>query len=985
MKAKRHRLLMGAVLAASTSLFFSPARAEEKIPMPTGTTGVTDPSKPQPWDPNPGPGTLTGKVLTYGKDPQGNTIPNKTLTIVNNSDKTVYPIMRNPNSKTTAEGSTEGLYDPYDPTDKEYRGYIGYKEGDTCYFGLKAGQSITVSLPLVFWNGARIGIGTDGTYLTTTDPNPLRYRPASIRAIAPAQSKDGVVMWYRATDTLAEAPNDDSEDQLAEWTIRDHEYMVKLKTKDQIPDTELVTLINYDVSNVDNLYLPLAMEVTDAWVLPQISGAMPDPNKNGRWTPGSQPEPNGWTGSIGNIESLQAKIREFTAEGDKTKPNKLLGQYFGGKGWPFYNIPNPSGDAKQPIKIPSGANIFAQSPLKATPGSYEKAGDWTTVKFMLSSGGTGAKFLALGNSATTSPKGNAVLSLNPQEGKAKMEFIQPGMIVTANPAPEKPKPNPIQEGTTVISKDPKAYTVTLSKPLANTSDMTTYVFTRPVNDYAADTMLRLWYSWAQYYLDHWKDKNPNAPTAPITVQGSMEVRSATISFTQPVPGLVPGMAVKGPGLDDAMTETGPHQGAAVILQVASDKKSAVLSQVARNPALNQKFTIEPPTYNPLIWTPKAGQPGYPLLKFNFAKEDEWRRPYEFSQAVYLIMASMNQIGHKNNDSQCKFMQDIIGANMGYIFDQPAKDSVDGQMAIAMIRDLIKSVLRGVSDFTKYPDVVDAKGKHLHWYPDPAEPTGGQTYNVFNLDPFVWFVHVELGFSGYGFSVDDDTADIGAGGANNLILTVAGEKGLVNKNVWAIQAPYGPVTADAKFSGDETDTLPSAIKFVKSGTPIHVTTDAPHHLAENEKVLIDQVIGVKEANGKFTIKNVSKNGFDLYDLETGTKPVTGTGTYSPSPTVGRWSNLPVVYVDTGKDLAKVFYRVQGDDALGTFLGTPVTAVVKDGRTIPVVAKNGDKLRIWRLGRQDVGRLLLNTDRVMKADGSGPLPADTYKFTFSAAEN
>ena len=114
------------------------------------------------------------------------------------------------------------------------------------------------------------------------------------------------------------------------------------------------------------------------------------------------------------------------------------------------------------------------------------------------------------------------------------------------------------------------------------------------------------------------------------------------------------------------------------------------------------------------------------------------------------------------------------------------------MVTAMIRDMIKSVLRGVSDFTKYPDNVDDKGKHTSWYPDPAEHRGGQPFNVFNLDPFVWFVHVQLGFSGYGFSVDDDTADVGAGGASQLQFTVTETGGLKKMNPWTIQAPYGPV-------------------------------------------------------------------------------------------------------------------------------------------------------------------------------------------------
>ena len=77
------------------------------------------------------------------------------------------------------------------------------------------------------------------------------------------------------------------------------------------------------------------------------------------WKTGSDPEVNGWTGSIDTIKILQDAIQEFTAH-----DNQLLGQYFGDKrkGWPFYNIPNPP---NAPRKIPSGANVFPESPLKA--------------------------------------------------------------------------------------------------------------------------------------------------------------------------------------------------------------------------------------------------------------------------------------------------------------------------------------------------------------------------------------------------------------------------------------------------------------------------------------------------------------------------------------------------------------------------------------------------------------------------------------------
>ena len=54
--------------------------------------------------------------------------------------------------------------------------------------------------------------------------------------------------------------------------------------------------------------------------------------------------------------------------------------------------------------------------------------------------------------------------------------------------------------------------------------------------------------------------------------------TATLTFNEAHPELVKGMAVTGPGLDNAETEKGRHQGDAVILQIAS-KKSVILSQV----------------------------------------------------------------------------------------------------------------------------------------------------------------------------------------------------------------------------------------------------------------------------------------------------------------------------------------------------------------------------------------------------------------------
>ncbi len=971
-------LWVSALLLAAASLL-APSTATAADPtylMPTGPGGGQRDDRIQPFDPNPAaPNSKTRQFLTYGVDADGNAVPLKTLRITNNTAGTVYPVMRDPNSAVLGHNSAVGLYDPYDPPNKEYRGYIGYDEGGKYYFGLKKGQSILVSMPLVFWNGGRIGIGTDGQYLTPSGlPNPLRWDPNGYRSITAAQTSgdtipNGVVMWYRAA--IAQAPSDDTEDQLTEPTIRDHDYLVNpqitAKTNREIADSELVTLINYDVSNVDNLYLPLAFEALDVWLVPQKnSGTGPTPNRTS-WRAGSNPDIYGWTGAINTIDFLQTRIREFTAGN-----NQLLKQYFGGKGWPFYNIPNPTNDPDAPIKIPSGANIFASSPLKATPSSYGN-GTWQNDKYMLSSGGTAPIKVAIGwAGGTPDQKGSFTLHLNLAEPPAKIAFLQKGYLVQGLPPNTKPPtPNPIQAGTTVMDVNQPKGTVTLSKPLVASSKAVTFQFTRPVDDYASDAMIRLWYSWAQYYLKHWKDNTPRAPTAPTAIAGSIKVMTATLTFNVAHPELVKGMAVTGPGLANAMTERGPHQGDAVILKIASDQKSVILSQVANQTSTNASFTFSPP--KSLLWTPTATK----LFgdKFRFSNEPAWHDPYEFSQQVYLIMASMNQIGKPNNDSVSKYMQDIVGANMGFIFTAAAQKSLDGPMVMAMIRDMIKSVLRGVTDFTKYPDVIDDQGNHTSWYPPPADPHGNQPFNVFNLDPFVWFVHVQLGFSGYGFSVDDDTGDVGAGGASQLQLTVTGTGGLKNTNPWTIQAPYGPVkNVSLPYSGRANptngDTLYNAIQSVSNTTPIRITTPGQHNLSNGATVRIDQVRGDLAANGTFKIGNVSRNTFDLFDALNGITPVKPTGTYTGG---GRWSYPLHPYIDSGADLTKVFYRVTGDDALGTFQGTFVSVNDVDRNKT-----TGKKFRVWQLGRQDTGRLLLDAD-LTDASGS-PLPAGTYNFTF-----
>ena len=111
------------------------------------------------------------------------------------------------------------------------------------------------------------------------------------------------------------------------------------------------------------MFLPVAMEALD----------VPVPKSPEPFTEGIAPY--GWVGSINKAtkDDFIGNIQAFT------KDNALLGSYFGDKGWPIYNIP---ADANGDVKIPSGQNIFGESPLSAKNSKYD------INTYMLSSGGT---------------------------------------------------------------------------------------------------------------------------------------------------------------------------------------------------------------------------------------------------------------------------------------------------------------------------------------------------------------------------------------------------------------------------------------------------------------------------------------------------------------------------------------------------------------------------------------------------------------------
>ena len=107
---------------------------------------------------------------------------------------------------------------------------------------------------------------------STINPYEFRYTASTyITTQGVSSSTDnGILMYYKAN--TPDAPNDPSPaapGQLTEWTIRDQAFLTMVNPYDHsigngtIPASELTTLVNYDVSYVDDMTAPVAMNATE--------------------------------------------------------------------------------------------------------------------------------------------------------------------------------------------------------------------------------------------------------------------------------------------------------------------------------------------------------------------------------------------------------------------------------------------------------------------------------------------------------------------------------------------------------------------------------------------------------------------------------------------------------------------------------------------------------------------------------------------------
>ncbi|WP_169977352.1 hypothetical protein [Tautonia rosea] len=794
----------------------------------------------------------------------------KTITIKNNSAEMIYPFLRGGNFGKDPNSSEGSFYDPQDLTDREFRQYVGYADQDgSQYLGLPAGASITLQVPLVLWDGNNLYLATAGEYLTSDSPNLFNYEATAQIAVAGAvpvsgsvwvqdssgfpEGQDALVMFYFFNGPPKTVP-DDAPAQLTEITFRDP-YLTQFITD----PNQTFPLLNYDVSYVNNMVYPVSMAAGD---VPITFGNTQDPKTPPKYF-GLQDF--GWLATNRDTTSFQAAIEDFVAN----RGAASIGAYFGPDrpGWPSYFAP-PGGDTV----IPSGANLFDDSPL-SKQGQIVHPSSFDPNRWMLTSNGTGPIAARAGGVILTDPQATVLpLVLAPDERAAFVQTIRAmlsaGETVNLTIAPSTEvlgkvlsydatdsvqaitvtnggsgysKADPPQvvlsggagqgaKAVAFVSDDGvitgigltsfgSGYTAPPTVSLVGgggtgasataaigggkvtvaldegkslpTGQPISYVFPRPPADYAITAITNLWYSWAQYYVQQYQDfagLSLQATPVFLPIPGSGNTTTYVTNrlelATAPTVPLAVGMTVTGPGVSVGTT----------ILSI--DGTTIHLSQILDvDAATPGAYAFGKPTMFP--YDPAYTQT-FPLT----FGPDEAETARLFAGSVYQAIASQSV-----DPPPSPYLPDamnLVSRVIEFWAKLPGYEEPWGPTLVGETRDIVKSILRGVYDFNEVKD-------QSKWYPAPSTPMGGQLFNVYNLDPYVWFVHVVQGMSAYGFSVDDDVANPTATGPllaadgtgnhfpNNLNIGFGGTGGLGNPNQWFPTTPWGALETMATIS------------------------------------------------------------------------------------------------------------------------------------------------------------------------------------------
>lgn len=248
------------------------------------------------------------------KDYDGNpmAIKPKTITIFNNSEKTIFPVIATSKNEVNEwiQGCLRDTSQPY-PTKFVYKLYVN--EG----VGIPANSSVVLTLPLysqlakdsyiTWWNGGRVVLADSNERLRNEPDQKLQDSPAGVSC--QGQNTNCQLSVYSSEIQFPE----NIYAQLSEYTFGDSIIPPEKEGKPQ-PRLLKPENVGYNISYVDHVYLPIAIG----------------------------PKNNPYIGYSGSTQALGP----FSA---------ALATFLGndaGAGWPVYNLNR--------LKFPGGYNIFAQ-------------------------------------------------------------------------------------------------------------------------------------------------------------------------------------------------------------------------------------------------------------------------------------------------------------------------------------------------------------------------------------------------------------------------------------------------------------------------------------------------------------------------------------------------------------------------------------------------------------------------------------------------
>jgi len=244
--------------------------------------------------------------------------------------------------------------------------------------------------------------------------------------------------------------------------------------------------------------------------------------------------------------------------------------------------------------------------------------------------------------------------------------------------------------------------------------------------------------------------------------------------------------------------------------------------------------------------------------------------HNFSDTVNFVWNTVIAKFPSLKDHNDKIVEKLVGYDFPADFDPRDPPKFDRPN---VFRDAVKSLLRGVP----YP--YWSYDANTYWYPSPNatddnnQPNEKQKYN---LDPLVWFVHQKLKMSGYGFSIDDDTANVEAPG-NGFIITVGGINGLPNKSPYDSNTQQAVLFAPGWLNMTATH-LGDCQLNRNTGTNCPVSLNPQAFQSAEISLSTDQE---RTNTLTFTIQYGDKNSSGVYPLVIDPAKCTVTGKLNPS--------------------------------------------------------------------------------------------------------